>query len=47
MLHILKNTPLGDIYLNKPFKVLSRDEFIDISVKQLRLLNMSIWDLYL
>ena len=42
MLHILKNTPLGDIYLNKPFKVLSKDEFIDISVKQLRLLNPNV-----
>lgn len=42
MLHILKDTPLGDIYLNKPFKILSKDEFIDISVKQLRLLNPNI-----
>ncbi len=42
MLHILKNTPLGDIYLDTPFKVLTKDEFIDISVKQLRLLNPNI-----
>ena len=42
MLHVLKDTPLGDIYLNKPFKILSKDEFIDISVKQLRLLNPNI-----
>lgn len=42
MLHILKDTPLGDIYLDKPFKVLTKDEFIDVSVKQLRLLNPSI-----
>lgn len=42
MLHILKDTPLGDIYLDKPFKVLTKDEFIDISVKQLRLLNPNV-----
>ena len=42
MLHILKNTPLGTIYQNNPFKVLSKDEFIEISVEQLRLLNPNI-----
>lgn len=42
MLHVLKDTPLGDIYLNQPFKILSKDEFIDISVNQLRLLNPNI-----
>lgn len=42
MLHVLKDTPLGDIYLNNPFKILSKDEFIKISVKQLRLLNPNV-----
>ena len=37
-----EDTPLGDIYLNQPFKVLTKDEFIDISVKQLRLLNPNV-----
>ncbi len=42
MLHILKNTPLGDIYCDKPFKILSKDEFIDITTQQLRYLNPEI-----
>lgn len=42
MLHILKDTPLGDIYLDKPFELLSKEEFIDISVQQLRLLNPNV-----
>lgn len=42
MLHILKNTPLGDLYFNKPFKILSKDEFINITVEQLRHLNPEI-----
>lgn len=42
MLHILKDTPLGDIYLDKPFEVLTKDEFIAISIEQLRLLNPNI-----
>ncbi|MBQ8292601.1 MAG: TIGR01212 family radical SAM protein [Bacilli bacterium] len=39
MLHILKDTPLADIYEKDKFKVLTKDEFIDIAVEQLRLLN--------
>ena len=39
MLHILKNTPLADIFQNQPFKVLSKDEFIEITVEQLRYLK--------
>ncbi len=42
MLHLLKNTPLGDKYLNKPFPILTKDEFIDITVSQLRHLNPNI-----
>jgi radical SAM protein (TIGR01212 family) len=42
MLHILKNTPLGNTFTNEPFKILTKDEFIEISVEQLRLLNPNV-----
>lgn len=42
MLHLLKNTPLGTQYQNMPFKILTKDEFIDISVSQLRHLNPEV-----
>lgn len=38
MLHIIKGTKLGDIYVNEPFPLLSREEYIDIIVHQLELL---------
>ena len=38
MLHVLKNTALGDIYEREPFPIMSREEYIDLVVKQLRLL---------
>ena len=41
-LFIVKNTKLAEMYINNPFKLLSRDEYIDIVCKQLRLLNPSI-----
>ena len=41
-LFIVKNTKLAEMYLNKPFKLLSRDKYIDIVCKQLRLLNPKI-----
>lgn len=41
-LFIVKNTKLTEMYLNKPFKLLTRDEYIDIVCKQLRLLNPKI-----
>ena len=41
-LFILKNTPLAQIYKNNPFKLLSKDEYIDIVYQQLRLLNHNI-----
>ena len=34
-LNILKNTALGDRYLNKPFKLLSEEEYIDIVCEQI------------
>ena len=41
-LFIVRNTKLAEMYLNRPFKLLSRDEYIDIVYKQLRLLNPKI-----
>ena len=42
MLHIIKNTKLADIYHNNPFKILTRDEYIDTVIEQLRLLKPEI-----
>ena len=42
MLHIINNTKLKDIYENEPFHVLTKEEYIDIVVKQLELLNPKI-----
>ncbi len=42
MLHILKNTPLEIIYKAHPFKVLTRDEYVNITVKQLTYLRKEI-----
>ena len=42
MLHIIKNTSLGDMYLEKPFKVLTKEEYIDIVISQLEYLNEDI-----
>lgn len=42
MLHIIKNTRLEKMYLEKPFEILSREEYIEIVVKQLRLLKKEV-----
>lgn len=42
MLCILKNTPLEKLYKLKPFKVLTKDEYIDIVINQLEYLNPKI-----
>ena len=42
MLHVIKNAPLGSIYLKEPFKLLSMEEYVDVVIKQLRLLNENI-----
>ena len=42
MLYISKGTPLEDIYNNNPFHILTKEEYIDIVVKQLELLNEKI-----
>ena len=38
MLHIAQNTRLSKLYSEKPFKLLTREEYIDIVVKQLELM---------
>ena len=42
MLHVLKDSPLGLIYRQKPFKLLSKEEYIELTVKQLELLRPEV-----
>ena len=42
MLHILKNTELENIYNKEKFHILTKDEYIDIVINQLELLNENI-----
>ena len=42
MLHIVKDTKLADYYKEHPFKILTKDEYIDIVIKQLEYLNENI-----
>lgn len=42
MLHVIKNTPLADIYLARPFPILTKDEYIDIVINQLEVLKPEI-----
>jgi len=42
MLHIVKNTDLAKLYLEKPFHVLTREEYVDIVCDQLELLRPEI-----
>jgi radical SAM protein (TIGR01212 family) len=42
LLHIMKKTKLGKIYLEKPFKMLTLDEYKDIVCDQLELLDPNI-----
>ena len=39
VVHIIKNTKLAEIYEEKPFHILSKDEYIDIVVNQLEYLK--------
>jgi len=41
-LFIIKNTPLAKMYQEKPFKLLTKDEYVDIVCKQLKILNPNI-----
>lgn len=42
MLHVIKNTELEDIYEKEHFHILTKDEYIDIVINQLELLNPKI-----
>ncbi len=42
MLHVLKDTLLGEIYQRKPFHILSKEEYVDIVCDQLELLDKNI-----
>ena len=42
MLHILKNTDLEDYYKEHPFHILTNEEYIDIVINQLEVLNDNI-----
>lgn len=42
MLYIIKDTALAKEYLRSPFKLLSKDEYIDILIKQLELLRPDV-----
>ena len=42
MLNVIKDTPLETLYLNNKFHILSKEEYIDIVIKQLELLREEI-----
>ena len=42
MLHVIKNTKLGDMYLKNPFHILTKEEYIDIVINQLEYLDENI-----
>ncbi len=42
MLNIIKDTPLEEVYKTKHFHILSKEEYIDIVIKQLELLDEKI-----
>lgn len=42
MLHVLKKTKLGNLYLEQPFHILTRDEFVDIVCSQLEYIRPEI-----
>lgn len=42
MLHVLKDTRLADLYLKEPFELISRQEYIELVVQQLRYLRPEI-----
>ena len=42
MLHIIKDTEMANLYLKEKFHVLSKDEYINIVIKQLEILNPKI-----
>ena len=42
MLSVLKDTPLEKLYYNKPFHILTKEEYVDIVISQLELLRSEI-----
>ena len=42
MLNIIKDTPLQELYKKEKFHILTKEEYIDIVIKQLELLNPKI-----
>ena len=42
MLHIINDTGMANLYLNEKFHVLTKEEYIDIVIKQLEILNPKI-----
>lgn len=42
MLHVIKNTPLADLYRDNPFPLLSKEEYVDIVVSQLEYLDPKV-----
>ena len=42
LLHVMKNTKLGNMYLKEPFKMLTLKEYVDITVSQIEILNPNI-----
>jgi len=42
MLHIIKDTGMANLYLNEKFHVLTKEEYIDIVIKQLEILDPKI-----
>ena len=42
MLHVLKNTKLASMYYDKPFELITRQEYIELVVKQLELLRPEV-----
>lgn len=42
LLHVMKNTKLGNMFLQKPFKMLTLEEYVDVTVAQIEILNPNI-----
>jgi len=42
LLHIMEKTALGHIYKQNPFKILTLEEYVDITVSQIEILDPNI-----
>ena len=42
LLHVLENTPLGEIYKEKPFHVLTKEEYTDLVCRALEIIPNTI-----